>query len=77
MTPVARRRTPARGAPPGADHPRAIFTWQDVDEIRALALAGSSQREIAELLTALIGRWVWHSTIGKVIRGDTYHRKAG
>lgn len=69
---MARRRTPATGAPPGAAHPRALFSAAEVAEIRALAAKGWLQREIAELMAERLERPVGRDTIGKVVRGDRY-----
>lgn len=69
---MARRKTPATGAPRGVLHPRARFDGRDVRLIRRLASRGWSHREIATYLTEAKGRRVYHSTVGYVVRGERY-----
>jgi len=78
---VARRKTPASGAPPGAAHPRSIFTAEDVSVIHSLAEQGWTQREIAERMTEILveaGRRaksepkIRRQVISKILLGERY-----
>jgi len=78
---MARRRTPATGAPPGVDHPRAIFVASDIKLIRSLAKKGRTHNEIAARMTEVLNTRgsrkksqppVRKQVIGKILRGESY-----
>lgn len=52
--------------PTGDKHPNAIFTWDDVAEIRALRIQGMQLKQIAALKNC------HPSTIGLIIRNQTW-----
>jgi len=69
---MARRKKPAKGAPSGPKHPRAIFTAEQVREIRKMREDGWTLPELREYVSELMGYQIGRCTIGAICRRQRY-----